>query len=466
MMPAASANGMGPSCILPGSSIRPRGPACLHTSRDRRPLPAQSAARWRGVALGCRRAPNVAPLRRCDGDRRLRRAGQQPHGRRRALAPALIDDVRRFGHHLRQRDRGRVGSAPPDAAFVQAVMDIEYWESQIDAHPDVLARIRTAADIDAAKNRGPHRPVVCVPGRRLVRGRPVATGDVPSPRRARDPADLQPPQPARRRLPGAGQCGVEQGRRRGRRAHERARHPRRSQPLRAADGGGRDQGTSTGPSPSRTPVAARSRSTPAIAPTRSCGRSRRRAASRASTSCRTWTSASRPRPRDVVRHIEHAVEVAGEDHVSIGTDGGISAEVRGRGVQARISPRSRARGAQPESLRPARRRRATCSRPTSTLRAGSKPWPRCCRRAGTPTRASKKSSARTCGESLPVPGPREIAHEATQQARRRAAREAGPDADRRQRGRRVRTVEVGAEDPASAGWPTPRTARVTCSRAS
>ncbi len=34
-----------------------------------------------------------------------------------------------------------------------------------------------------------------------------------------------------------------------------------------------------------------------------------------------------PTAADVVRHLEHMLEVAGEDHVSIGTDGGISAEV-------------------------------------------------------------------------------------------------------------------------------------------
>src|SRR3546814_6397908 len=30
-----------------------------------------------------------------------------------------------------------------------------------------------------------------------------------------------------------------------------------------------------------------------------------------------------PRAADVIRHVEHAVKVAGEDHVAIGTDGGI-----------------------------------------------------------------------------------------------------------------------------------------------
>jgi membrane dipeptidase len=34
-----------------------------------------------------------------------------------------------------------------------------------------------------------------------------------------------------------------------------------------------------------------------------------------------------PTAADVVRHLEHMIQVAGEDHVSIGTDGGVSAEV-------------------------------------------------------------------------------------------------------------------------------------------
>jgi membrane dipeptidase len=34
-----------------------------------------------------------------------------------------------------------------------------------------------------------------------------------------------------------------------------------------------------------------------------------------------------PTAADVIRHLEHMIEVCGEDHVSIGTDGGLSAEV-------------------------------------------------------------------------------------------------------------------------------------------
>src|SRR5262249_28976392 len=44
-----------------------------------------------------------------------------------------------------------VGSTPPDTAFVQAVREILYWESEIDRSPQRLTRIRAAADITAAK---------------------------------------------------------------------------------------------------------------------------------------------------------------------------------------------------------------------------------------------------------------------------------------------------------------------------
>jgi membrane dipeptidase len=37
------------------------------------------------------------------------------------------------------------------------------------------------------------------------------------------------------------------------------------------------------------------------------------------------TPGSQPMAADVVRHVEHALQVAGEDHVGVGTDGSISA---------------------------------------------------------------------------------------------------------------------------------------------
>ncbi len=70
------------------------------------------------------------------------------------LTEPLIQDVRDSGVtcvHLTIRP---VGTTAPDTAFTQAVLNIGEWEREIDAHPDILARVRTAADITAAKQSG------------------------------------------------------------------------------------------------------------------------------------------------------------------------------------------------------------------------------------------------------------------------------------------------------------------------
>lgn len=47
-----------------------------------------------------------------------------------------------------------VGTTAPDQAFARAVISIGQMESEIDAHPEAFARVRTAADIVAAKQSG------------------------------------------------------------------------------------------------------------------------------------------------------------------------------------------------------------------------------------------------------------------------------------------------------------------------
>ena len=47
-----------------------------------------------------------------------------------------------------------VGTTSPDQAFAQAVINIGQMESEIDAHPEAFARVRTADDIVAAKKAG------------------------------------------------------------------------------------------------------------------------------------------------------------------------------------------------------------------------------------------------------------------------------------------------------------------------
>ena len=70
------------------------------------------------------------------------------------LTDAQVRDIRDSGLtcvHLTMRP---VGTTPPDTAFAQAVINIGEMESEIDSHPEVLARIRSVADIVAAEQAG------------------------------------------------------------------------------------------------------------------------------------------------------------------------------------------------------------------------------------------------------------------------------------------------------------------------
>jgi membrane dipeptidase len=49
---------------------------------------------------------------------------------------------------------GEVGSMPPDDAYDKAVASIARWEAEVDSHPAALVRVRSAADIRAAKASG------------------------------------------------------------------------------------------------------------------------------------------------------------------------------------------------------------------------------------------------------------------------------------------------------------------------
>jgi membrane dipeptidase len=67
------------------------------------------------------------------------------------LSAAHVENVRRSGLTAVNLTILPVGTTPPESAFVQAVREILYWESEIERLPQVLARIRAVADIVAAK---------------------------------------------------------------------------------------------------------------------------------------------------------------------------------------------------------------------------------------------------------------------------------------------------------------------------
>ena len=70
------------------------------------------------------------------------------------LDSAEISDVGASGLAAVSMTIGNVGTMAPLEAFEQIIRDIARWEGEIDAHPDALARIRTAGDIIAAHEAG------------------------------------------------------------------------------------------------------------------------------------------------------------------------------------------------------------------------------------------------------------------------------------------------------------------------
>jgi membrane dipeptidase len=65
-----------------------------------------------------------------------------------------VTDVRESGMTCLHLTVGEVGSMPPDDAYAKAIASISRWEAEVDAHPATLVRVRTAADIRAAKASG------------------------------------------------------------------------------------------------------------------------------------------------------------------------------------------------------------------------------------------------------------------------------------------------------------------------
>jgi membrane dipeptidase len=70
------------------------------------------------------------------------------------LTASEVTDVRASGMTCLHLTVGEVGSMPPDDAYAKAVASIARWEAEVDAHPAALVRVRTAAGIRAAKASG------------------------------------------------------------------------------------------------------------------------------------------------------------------------------------------------------------------------------------------------------------------------------------------------------------------------
>lgn len=71
-----------------------------------------------------------------------------PAGR---LIEQELKDTHESGVTCAHTTVGPVGTKAPDTAFMETVRGIAFWEREIDEHPDVLSRVRAAADIGRAK---------------------------------------------------------------------------------------------------------------------------------------------------------------------------------------------------------------------------------------------------------------------------------------------------------------------------
>jgi membrane dipeptidase len=260
------------------------------------------------------------------------------------LPPAQVEDLRRSGLACVHVTLEPVGTTPPDRAFVQAVESLANWEAEIDRHPDVLARVRRAADIEAAKRAGRVG---------LVYGFQDAVAFE---------TDL-------RRLDTLHRLGI------------RVIQPTYNR--RNLLGDGCMEPANAGLSRTGLEAIERMNALGILVDLSHCGRQTAADAIRASkrpvafthTGCAALVEHPRhrtdeelravsdtggvsgiyvmpylaggrqPSAEDVLRHLEHAIRVAGEDHVSIGTDGGVSPEVVDAAFRARFAEQTRRRRA-------------------------------------------------------------------------------------------------------------------------
>jgi membrane dipeptidase len=242
------------------------------------------------------------------------------------LTEQFAQDVRNSGVtcvHLTMRP---VGTTAPDTAFAQTVINIGQSESEIDAHPEVLARVRTVTDITAAKQSGRTG---------LIYGVQDAVAFETDLSRLDElhRLGLRVAQPTynRRNLLGDGclepaNAGLSKA------GFEAIERMNTLGVLVDLSHSGR-QTAADAICHSKIPVAFTHTGSAAVAdhPRNRTDAELRAVADKGGVSGIYFMPflnvGKQPTASDVIRHLEHMIQIAGEDHVSIGTDGFISAEV-------------------------------------------------------------------------------------------------------------------------------------------
>ena len=295
---------------------------------SRRTLLVQSVATAVALSLPARRAPAADWFRYreaivIDGLGGPGGLGEDPEG---PLTEQELKDTHESGVTCAHITVGAVGTTAPDTAFMQTVRGIAYWEREIDRHPEVLGRVRTAGDIGKAKK-----------ARRtgLVYGLQDGVAFETDLARLNDlhSLGLRVVQPTynRRNLLGDGclepaNAGLS---RTGVTAIERMNELGILVDLSHC---GR-QTAADAIRVSKKPVAFTHTGCQALAdhPRNRTDAELRAVAEKCGVSgiyFMPYLSEGRqPTAADIVRHVEHMVQVAGEDHVSIGTDGNLSPTV-------------------------------------------------------------------------------------------------------------------------------------------
>ena len=257
---------------------------------------------------------------------------------------AHMKDVRDSGVTCAHTTIGVVGSMPPDAAYVEVVRNILWYEREIDNNPQTLMRVRTVADIVQAKRNSRtgivygfqdgvmfetdlsrlqdfHRLGVRVIQPTYNRRNLLGDGCL---------------EPANAGLSKTGVEAVEQMNELG--ILVDLSHCGRKTAADAIR-------------VSRRPVAFTHTGCAALAdhPRNRTDAELRAVADKGGVSGIYFMpylcEGRQPTSADIIRHLEHMIDVAGEDHVSIGTDGNISAQVLDQDYKDAFAENIRARKA-------------------------------------------------------------------------------------------------------------------------
>ncbi len=239
------------------------------------------------------------------------------------LSAMELSDIRNTGLAATHLTVGAVGTMTPLAAFEQLVRDVMRWEFEIQNNPEVLARVRSADDILGAANSGKTGLIYG-----LQDG--VAFEDDPGRLTALAQLGIRIVQPTynRRNLLGDGcmepaDAGLSRA---GKDVVEQLNELRLLIDLSHC---GRRTAADAIAASAR-PVAFTHTGCDALAPhPRHRSDAEMRAVANTGGVIGIFVMpylarGKQPTAADVIRHLEHAIDIAGEDHVAIGTDGALS----------------------------------------------------------------------------------------------------------------------------------------------